>query len=34
MNRHLNNEGQECKLGHVKGRALARGEVNEEGKTG
>jgi hypothetical protein len=24
-NRHLNNEGQECKTGHVKEKALARG---------
>jgi hypothetical protein len=28
MNRHLNNEGQECKTGHVKSREL----VGEEGK--
>jgi hypothetical protein len=34
MNRHLNNEGQECKTGHVKGRGLPGGEVNEEGKEG
>jgi hypothetical protein len=27
-NRHLNNGGQECKTGHVKGEK----EVNEEGK--
>jgi hypothetical protein len=26
MNRHLNNEGQECKTGCVKGRALVWGE--------
>jgi hypothetical protein len=25
MNRHLNNEGQECKTGHVKGRTLVEG---------
>jgi hypothetical protein len=32
MNRHLKNEGQECKIGHVKGRVLVVGRVNEEGK--
>jgi hypothetical protein len=30
MNRHLNNEGQECKTGHVKGRVLV--EEKKEGK--
>jgi hypothetical protein len=25
MNRHLNNEGQECKTSHIKGRALIGG---------
>jgi hypothetical protein len=35
MNRHLNNEGQECKTGYVKRRALAGGgRVNEYGKEG
>jgi hypothetical protein len=35
MNRHLNIEGQECKIGHVKGKALAGvGRVNEKGKGG
>jgi hypothetical protein len=26
MNRHLNNEGQECKTGHIKERVIAGGE--------
>jgi hypothetical protein len=26
MNRHLNNERQECKIGHVKERVVAGGE--------
>jgi hypothetical protein len=26
LRRHLNNAGQECRPGHVKGRALAGGE--------
>jgi hypothetical protein len=25
MNRYLNNEGQECKMGHVKGRVSVGG---------
>jgi hypothetical protein len=29
VNRHLNNEGQECKTGHVK----ARRKINEEVKS-
>jgi hypothetical protein len=37
MNRHLNNEGQECKTGHVKRRVIeGEGErrANGEGKGG
>jgi hypothetical protein len=34
MNRHLNNEGQECKTSHAKERALVEGRVNEESKEG
>jgi hypothetical protein len=33
MNRHLKNEGQECKTGHDKGQnPHGRGRVNEKGK--
>jgi hypothetical protein len=33
MNRHINIEGQECKIGGVKGRALVGGgRVNKQGK--
>jgi hypothetical protein len=35
MNRHLNNEEQECKTGHVKWEGTnERGRVNEESKRG
>jgi hypothetical protein len=35
MNRHLSNEGQERKTGHVKGRAVMGGRgINEEDKVG
>jgi hypothetical protein len=34
MNRHLNNEGQEHKTCHGKGRALVRERINEESKEG
>jgi hypothetical protein len=34
MNRPINNEGQECRPGHVTGRAQADGRVNKEGKGG
>jgi hypothetical protein len=34
MNKHLNNEGQEYKTGHVKEKVLVGGRVNEEGKQG
>jgi hypothetical protein len=34
LNTGLNNEGEGCKTGHVKERALGVGEVNEEGKEG
>jgi hypothetical protein len=27
MNRHLNNEGQECETGHAKGRVIGGGEA-------
>jgi hypothetical protein len=35
MNEHLNNERQECKTGHVKGRVIVGGgRVNKEGEGG
>jgi hypothetical protein len=35
MNRHLSNEGHECKTGHAKGKALAgKRRINEESKEG
>jgi hypothetical protein len=35
MNMQLNNEGQKCKTGPVRGRVLLEGErVNGEGKGG
>jgi hypothetical protein len=30
MNRYLNNEGQECKTGHVQGRLILEGRVNKK----
>jgi hypothetical protein len=34
MNRHLNNERQEYKIGHIKGRHYREVRVNEESKGG
>jgi hypothetical protein len=34
MNRHLKNEGQEYRTGHVKGRVLEGGGMVNEGEYG